>query len=51
MQLKTLVHEGPSAYSNLAILPNGNLACYYEGGQKSAYERILFKELYFEAFR
>ena len=49
--LKTLVHEGPSAYSNLAILPNGNLACYYEGGEKSAYERILFKELSFEAFR
>ena len=49
--LHTLVHEGPSAYSNLVVLPNGNLACYYEGGQKSAYERIVFKELSFDGFR
>jgi len=41
--VKMLVHEGPSAYSNLAILPNGDLACYYEGGSKSPYEQILFK--------
>lgn len=41
------VHEGPSAYSNLAILPNGNLACYYEGGSKSPYEKILFKVVSF----
>lgn len=48
---KQLVYEGPSAYSNLVILPNGNIACLYEGGVKSAYESIVFKELSFENFK
>ena len=43
--LSYLVYEGPSAYSNLVALPNGNLACFYEGGVKSPYESIRFKEL------
>jgi sialidase-1 len=40
-----LLYEGPSAYSNLVLLPNGNLACLYESGLKSAYERIVFEEI------
>jgi sialidase-1 len=48
---KKVVHEGPSAYSNLVVLPNGNLACLYEAGLKSAYESILFKELLFSDFK
>jgi sialidase-1 len=39
------VHEGPAAYSNLVLLPNGNLACFFEAGVKNPYEGILFKEL------
>lgn len=35
-----LLHEGPSAYSCLAVLPDGTIACLYEKGQKSAYEAI-----------
>ncbi|MEI7583118.1 sialidase family protein [Runella sp.] len=50
-KLKNVLHEGPSAYSNLVVLPNGNLACYYEAGQKSAYESIVFKELMFDDFK
>ena len=38
---KTL-HPGPSAYSCLTVLPDGSIACFYEGGQKSAYETIRF---------
>jgi len=36
---KTL-HPGPAAYSDLAILPDGMIACLYEKGQESAYETI-----------
>jgi sialidase-1 len=47
---KYVVHEGPAAYSNLVVLPNGNLACLYEAGKLNAYETILFKELSFGNF-
>ncbi len=33
-------HAGPSAYSDLAVLPRGKVACLYECGEKDAYERI-----------
>ena len=26
------LHAGPSAYSDLAVLPNGNILCFYEQG-------------------
>lgn len=32
--------SGPSAYSDLALLPNGDLACLYERGIKHPYETI-----------
>ena len=35
-----VLHEGPAAYSSLAALPDGRIACLYERGQASAYERI-----------
>lgn len=37
-----LIHEGPSAYSSLAILPGGNVGLLYESGDKTPYERITF---------
>jgi len=37
-----LIYAGPSAYSCLTILPDGNIACLYEAGQKSPYEKIIF---------
>lgn len=40
-----VVYAGPSAYSNLVVLPNGKLACFYEAGIKNPYEGIFFKEL------
>jgi sialidase-1 len=36
-----VLHAGPAAYSCLAVLPEGRIACLYEQGQKSAYERIV----------
>ncbi len=35
-----VLHEGPSAYSSLAVLPDGAIACLYERGDESAYETI-----------
>lgn len=37
-----LLEEGPSAYSCLAALPDGGLACLYERGRKSPAETITF---------
>ncbi|HTE28491.1 sialidase family protein [Flavitalea sp.] len=42
---KNVLHEGPAAYSNLVVLPNGNLACLYEAGNAKPYEGIVFEEL------
>lgn len=33
---------GPAGYSDLAILPNGAIACLYEGGAKNLAESIIF---------
>jgi len=37
-----VVQEGPNAYSDLAVLPDGSIACLYETGEKHAYESITF---------
>ncbi len=39
--VSTLIHEGPSAYSDLAVLPDGNILCFYEGGQEWRYETMI----------
>ena len=36
-----LLHPGPSAYSCLAVLPEGDIACIYEAGKNNPYERIV----------
>lgn len=37
-----VLHEGPSAYSNLVVLDATTAGCLYERGEKSARERITF---------
>ena len=37
-----VLHEGPAAYSSLASLPDGRVACLYERGESSPYEKITF---------
>ena len=34
------LHAGPSAYSDLAVTRNGQIACVYECGAQTPYERI-----------
>jgi sialidase-1 len=37
-----LLYAGPSAYSCLAVLPDGSIGCLYEAGQKHPYEKLVF---------
>lgn len=41
------LHAGPSAYSDLAVAPDGRILCLYEGGERHPYEflRLAFVEL------
>jgi len=45
------LHEGPSAYSCLAVLPKGGAACLFEAGEKNAYEKIVFKPFALDALK
>lgn len=35
-----VLHRGPSAYSDLAVMPNGTICCLYERGDNHPYERL-----------
>lgn len=37
-----LLYAGPAAYSNLIEMADGSLACFYERGEKNAYQTIVF---------
>ena len=39
-----VLHAGPSAYSDLAVLANGQVACLYEAGTANPYEMIVFAQ-------
>lgn len=39
-QFSRLIHDGPAAYSCLAVLPGGDVVCLYERGTKDPYESI-----------
>jgi sialidase-1 len=40
-----VLYPGPSAYSSLTILPDDNIACLYEAGKKTPYEKIILSTL------
>jgi sialidase-1 len=42
------LHEGPSAYSTLARLPDGTILCLYETGEKGAYKVLRLARLNLE---
>lgn len=43
--LSKVLYAGPSAYSNLTQLKNGEIGCLFEAGYKSAYEGIVFRKV------
>jgi sialidase-1 len=40
--ISKLIYAGPSAYSCLVRLPNGNVGIFFEAGEKKAYETLRF---------
>ena len=40
--LSRLIHEGPSAYSCLVVLPDMSIGCFYEGGTEHRREKLTF---------
>ena len=38
----TLLHEGPSAYSDLVVEPEGGIGCLYEAGDEVPYEKLVY---------
>jgi sialidase-1 len=40
-----ILHQGPSAYSDMAILSDGNVGCLFEAGNKSPYQGIVFMKV------
>lgn len=42
--IQKVLHAGPSAYSDLAVLKNGCVACLFEAGSEHPYEEIVFAE-------
>jgi sialidase-1 len=42
---KKLLYAGPTAYSCMTVLPNGNIGCFYEAGLQRPYEGIVYEEI------
>lgn len=42
-----LLHEGPAAYSSLALLPDGDVGCLYEAGGEIPSEHLVFERFRF----
>ena len=39
-----VLHNGPSAYSCLSVLPDRSIGCLYEGGEQNSYEKVIFAQ-------
>jgi len=37
-----IIHEGPSAYSDICVAPDMSICCFYERGAESCYEKMTF---------
>lgn len=48
--ISKVLHAGPSAYSALAVLPNGDILCLYEKGNQNPYEQISLVRMTIEEF-
>ncbi len=42
------LHEGPAAYSSLAILPDGKVLCLFERGMNNPYEKVTLASFYLD---
>ena len=46
--ISRILHEGPSAYSSLVVLPDRSIGVLFERGKRSPYERITFERFTLE---
>jgi sialidase-1 len=46
-----LLYAEPSGYSDLAVLANGEIACFYEGGPNNIAENIIFAAIPLESLK
>ncbi|SHM91578.1 sialidase-1 [Cyclobacterium lianum] len=46
-----VLFDGPSAYSSLAVLPDGEILCLFEKGDQSPYEKIALARLSLDDFQ
>ena len=46
--MSKILHDGPAAYSCLAVLPSGEIACFYESGENNPYESMIFEKFSLE---
>ncbi len=46
--ISKVLHAGPSAYSDLAIIGSNKVACLFEAGENHPYERIVFSSILIE---
>lgn len=44
---QTLLHEGPAAYSCLALLPDGDVGCLYEASDEAPPQNLIFERFQF----
>ena len=40
-----VLHPGPAAYSDLAVLNDGTVGCLFEAGRESPYEQLIFQKI------
>ena len=46
--VKRVLEAGPSAYADLAVLPDGRILCFYEAGRERPYETLTLGRFDFE---
>jgi sialidase-1 len=47
-KVRRTLEEGPSAYSDLAVLPDGTILCFYEAGAKTPYDTLTIARFHLE---
>lgn len=46
-----VLHAGPSAYSDMTVLPNGNVGALFEAGTAKPYEGIVFRTIPYQELK
>jgi sialidase-1 len=47
-KVQRTLEAGPSAYADLAVLPDGTILCFYESGSKTPYDALTLARFHLE---